>query len=119
MASACKASANNIMTPSFGMYTNSSNLYYFSNCSINSFKASLLSPNRRYILAFQRNNLLLILLKNLSTVSTSAQCLLNTPLSIAQPYFNRSYLAGNLFNIDTQCSLAIGNGSLYSPCAVI
>jgi hypothetical protein len=107
------------MTPSFGMYTDALNLRYFSNCSINSFKASLLSPNRRYILNFLTQLRLLTLFFFLSTILSSAQCLLNTSLNTVQPYFNLSYLTGNLFSLETQCSLAIGNGSQYSPCAVI
>jgi hypothetical protein len=41
----CPAKANYIMTASFGISQNSSNLMLFSNCSLNSFKTVLLSPD--------------------------------------------------------------------------
>ena len=48
-ASSCPMSANNIMTPAIGAFYNAQAMYYFSNCSINAFKNTLLSPNRKYI----------------------------------------------------------------------
>jgi hypothetical protein len=45
VAIACPASNNNIMNASVGAYTNSTNLFYFSNCSMNSFKLTLLTPD--------------------------------------------------------------------------
>ena len=44
-ALSCPASNNNIMTPSVGTFTNSSNLFFFSNCSVWSFKQTILSPD--------------------------------------------------------------------------
>lgn len=44
-AIACPASANYIMTPVAGYYGNSNNFYYYSKCSINSFKSTLLTSN--------------------------------------------------------------------------
>ena len=43
--SQCPASLNNIMTPVFGGYSTSNSLFYYSNCSINSFKSLLLTAN--------------------------------------------------------------------------
>ena len=44
-AISCLASNNHIMTSSLGAYTNATNMFYFSNCSINSFKQTLLTPD--------------------------------------------------------------------------
>ena len=46
----CSASNNNIMTPAVGAYSNGTNLFYFSQCSINSFKETLLTPDKKFIL---------------------------------------------------------------------
>jgi hypothetical protein len=43
----CLASDNYIMTPSVGMNSNATNLYYFSNCSLNHFKSHLLTADLR------------------------------------------------------------------------
>jgi hypothetical protein len=48
-AAACPASSNNIMTPLLGLYSNVNGLFYFSNCSINSFKQTLLSYDMKLI----------------------------------------------------------------------
>jgi hypothetical protein len=38
------------MTPSLGSYSNGTNLFYFSQCSINSFKNTLLTTDKKLIL---------------------------------------------------------------------
>ena len=48
-AISCPASNNNIMTSSVGAYTNSTNMFYFSNCSIISFKQTLLTSDYKYV----------------------------------------------------------------------
>jgi hypothetical protein len=45
-AISCPASLNNIMNSVVGRYPDSGNLFYFSNCTINSFKAALLTSNK-------------------------------------------------------------------------
>jgi hypothetical protein len=45
-AISCPASLNNIMNSVVGRYPDSGNLFYFSNCTINSFKATLLTSNK-------------------------------------------------------------------------
>ena len=47
-ASQCPASDNYIMTPNLGAFSNPHNLYYYSNCSINQFKKTLLSSSGGY-----------------------------------------------------------------------
>ncbi len=42
----CSASSNYMMTAVVGAYSNGENLYSFSNCSINSFKSTLLNTNK-------------------------------------------------------------------------
>ena len=37
----CTASSNNMMTAVIGLYSNAQNLFFFSNCSVNSFKKLL------------------------------------------------------------------------------
>ena len=46
----CYPSINNIMTSRFGSYSNGTNLFYFSQCSINSFKNTLLTTDKKLIL---------------------------------------------------------------------
>jgi hypothetical protein len=48
-AISCPASMNNIMTASIGRYNNANGLYYYSNCSINAIKSTLLTPDRRFV----------------------------------------------------------------------
>jgi hypothetical protein len=77
------------MTPYIGTYdTNLQNLWYFSPCSIKSFKALLLDN---------------------TTVSTKAQCLLNVPSDLPDEntYFN-TFLPGQLLTLDQQCKMATG-----------
>jgi hypothetical protein len=45
-AISCPASSNYIMNPVVGRYPDNGNLFYFSNCTINSFKATLLTSNK-------------------------------------------------------------------------
>jgi hypothetical protein len=47
-AATCSMSANNIMTPAVGAFFSANAMYYFSNCSINAFKNTLLTPDRKY-----------------------------------------------------------------------
>jgi len=47
-ASSFPMSANNIMTPAVGAFYTANAMYYFSNCSINAFKKTLLTPDRKY-----------------------------------------------------------------------
>jgi hypothetical protein len=58
-AISCPASMNNIMTPTIGRYTNASGYLYYSNCSINAIKSTLLTPDRRF--PFIHKYLILIL----------------------------------------------------------
>lgn len=100
MASSCSASKNNIMTPIIGSYLNSNGLYYFSNCSINSFKASLLTPN-------------------MTSISPTKQCLATASTTrIITAYSNTSYLLGQYYNLNQQCQLAYGLTSSYTPCTI-
>ena len=41
------ASANNIMKPSVGAFYDATAMYYFSDCSIDAFKNTLLTPDRK------------------------------------------------------------------------
>ena len=45
----CPASANNMMTNGFGLFNSTSYYLTFSNCSINSFKKTLLSHNMKFV----------------------------------------------------------------------
>lgn len=101
IASSCSASKNNIMTPIIGSYPNSNGLNYFSNCSINSFKASLLTPN-------------------MTSISPTKQCLTtaSSTTRIITAYSNTSYLLGQYYNLDQQCQLAFGLTSSYTPCSI-
>ena len=46
-ASRCPASANNIMTPNVGAFYDATAMYYFSDCSIDAFKNTLLTQDRQ------------------------------------------------------------------------
>ena len=46
-ASACPASSNYIMTASVGTSQNATNLFYFSNCTLDTFKSTLLTPDMK------------------------------------------------------------------------
>jgi hypothetical protein len=46
-ASRCPASANNVMTPSVGAFYDATAMYYFSDCSIDAFKNTLLTQDRQ------------------------------------------------------------------------
>ena len=48
-ATACPASSNYIMTSSIGSYSNSSNLFYFSPCSVSSFKRTVLTADKKLL----------------------------------------------------------------------
>ena len=47
-ATSCPASKNNIMTPKVGSFYDANAMYYFSSCSIEAFKNTLLTPDRKY-----------------------------------------------------------------------
>ena len=49
-AIACPATGNNIMTPSVGSFYYPNAMYYFSKCSVEAFKNTLLTPDRQYII---------------------------------------------------------------------
>ena len=46
-ATACPSYGNNIMTPSVGRFYDAKAMYYFSECSIEAFKKTLLTPDRQ------------------------------------------------------------------------
>ena len=46
-ASRCPASANNVMTPSVGAFYDATAMYYFSECSIDAFKNTFLTHDRK------------------------------------------------------------------------
>jgi hypothetical protein len=47
-ATSCPPYLNNIMTPSTGTFDNTNALYYFSKCSIEAFKKTLLTSDHQY-----------------------------------------------------------------------
>jgi hypothetical protein len=78
------------MTPNIGTYNTSlQNTFYFSPCSIKSFKELLLANK---------------------TVSTNAQCLSNVPFDLPaeNTYFN-AFLPGQLWSLDQQCKIVTGD----------
>ena len=48
-ARSCPASSNNIMTPKVGTFFKPNAMYFFSECSIEAFKNTLLTPDRQLI----------------------------------------------------------------------
>ena len=54
-ARSCPSYGNNIMTPIVGMFNDSKAMYYFSKCSIEAFKNTLLTPDRQYIVFINSN----------------------------------------------------------------
>ena len=49
-ATSCPASKNNIMTPNAAAFSDANAMYYFSDCSIESFKNTLLTSDKLYII---------------------------------------------------------------------
>ena len=46
-------------------------------------------------------------------------CLVNVPLKPFSSYFIGSYLPGSIFDINTQCELIQGQGSIYCDVIII
>jgi hypothetical protein len=62
----------------------------------------------------------LYVLKNFSTPSTKARCLLNQPERIyLNDYQFKNILPGKLYDLDDQCMLINGANSNYYDCSVI
>jgi hypothetical protein len=103
------------MVPTVGQYSNYSNLLLYSNCSINSFKMKLLSPDKRFlntnILKYFSNNFF-----SKSNVLPAGKCLLNIPESNYPP---TSHFPGALWSHNDQCQLIFGINSSYTPCQVM
>lgn len=95
----CPGSNNNIMTTSVGSYTNSSNLFKFSSCSIKSFKATLLTSN-------------------MQSVSSSGSCLVNPPSPSFSTISSFYKYPGQFYTLPQQCQLAIGPSSTSVGCNV-
>jgi len=103
------------MVPTVGQYSNYSNLLLYSNCSINSFKMKLLSPDKRFlntnIFRYFSNNFF-----SKSNVLPAGKCLLNIPESNYPP---TSHFPGALWSLNDQCQLIFGINSSYTPCQVM
>ncbi len=83
-----------------GYENNLLNVWYFSSCSIAKFKSTLLVKN--------------------SNVSSTGQCLLNSPsnLPVENNYFNK-YLTGQLWDVEQQCKIGMNfDSSSASECGV-
>ena len=113
-ALSCLSSTNNIMTYSVGTYKNSTNLFYFSNCSVSSFKKTLLGSNNKcfcfskYLFSF--NGLILR-----SVIKT---CLLNSPVT-SFAITSATYLfPGQFYTLPQQCQLALGLSATSVGCNV-
>ncbi len=87
------------MTTSVGSYTNSSNLFRFSFCSIKSFKATLLTPDYK-------------------SVSSSGSCLVNAPTPAFSSISSYYKYPGQFYTLPQQCQLAIGPSSTSVGCNV-
>ncbi len=48
-ATSCPAGDNNIMTPNVGAFSNANAMFFFSSCSIDAFKSTLLSPDMTFV----------------------------------------------------------------------
>ena len=87
------------MTASVGSFSNSSNLFYFSSCSITAFKKTLLTSNK-------------------NSTNSNGSCLLNSPaspfISVASAY----KYPGQFYSLPQQCQLAIGKSSTAAGCNV-
>jgi hypothetical protein len=116
-ATACPESSNNIMTPFLGLYSNANGLFHFSNCSINSFKQTLLSYDMKLIrFIFYPKFSYFLVVFNLRNVS--ARCLLNVPalnVSLNDIY---SSTKTQIYSLNDQCKLILGPDALYAPCYV-
>ena len=88
------------MSAIVGVYSNSQEMFFFSSCSINSFKT--------------------LLLNSVGTPSSSASCLLNIPTNpVIQTTYFPNYLPGQLLSVDQQCKLAMNwAGSTGVACGV-
>ena len=89
------------MTPVVGLLENQKNQWYFSPCSIRSFKSKLIMGG---------------------VVNTQVSCLKNVPknLHIETTYDKTPYLPGQLWNVDQQCQMTFDlQESSATACGVI
>ncbi len=95
-SSACPESDNFIMTPGLGTFRkNLDNLFRFSTCSLNAFKAVLLTENKK-------------------SVSERAACLVNNPSIGAKDVFNTyNKLPGQSLTADDQCKMIYGKTASF------
>ena len=107
IASSCPASSNYIMTSSVGSYTNATNSFYFSNCSITSFKKTILTSDFKFIIIIIMNNFdvyyNIIVFRNVTKT-----CLLNSPVSAFAVVSGTYKYPGQFYSITRQCQLAMG-----------
>jgi hypothetical protein len=121
------------MTPSSGTYTNATNLFSFSECSINAFKLNLLNQEMSYAIILLLYKKFLIFIQKLSiyrNVSDNANCLSDIPKT-ASSYISTYYktqiietqnsnvnekyniLPGQDYDADQQCKLIFGSFSRF------
>ena len=108
------------MTPVVGAFSNIDELFYFSNCSIDSFQRNILLSNMSYVHLFIFDDSIILNSFIYRAVSKSGLCLLNKPWTslkdIQLSYSN--ILPGQLYSADKQCQFSVGLTSSYSACAV-
>ena len=102
------------MTPLIGLFNNFTNLFYFSKCSIGSFKNKLLTFDYQLVKIFYSNRKLrsFIFLRN---VNPKVACLLNSSTTaITSPY----KFPGQSYSVNQQCQLVYGINSTSVGCNV-
>ena len=104
------------MTPSVGSFYDANAMYLFSDCSIESFKNTLLTPDLQYIVFINNDISSWIKIINFRDLTEQGSCLSKAPGQLQQEFesvYGKNTLPGRIFSVDEQCRLIYGKLSFY------